>query len=399
MPNKGGLTDRDNPLPNAVLTAWCEQATGDISVRALAVSAAISPSAIYYHYDDLEHLYEAAQRVALGGAQAWCTAQSATLDRLGERLPLAPEALAPLLAALIDAWCEEQRRLAFAWREGQVLAARGARFRPSAEAWTALWRDFWADVAGRFGLSDAAELLLFFFEGESILHLMRWNRAADRASLDETARAFVAWMTGRSVGGAPWRHALKGAAQGMALLMDAPGATAQEIAKAAATLLIEGGVSAVTHRAVAASAGLTLGVVSHNCKRADDLLRLAYGEIYRSLSSGAGSRPPAATPSQVPPLETLPARAQMLAVDELLLAVARGRADPELAQSLRYLRGTTSRQELSFPAGAAGELLAAVFSSVMMGALRTLSREPEETALPRIDALRARLAGLVAALA
>ena len=56
-----------------------------------------------------------------------------------------------LLAALIDQWCEEQRRLAFAWRECQLIAAREDRYGPVAQRWTTMWRNFWEEVCARCG--------------------------------------------------------------------------------------------------------------------------------------------------------------------------------------------------------------------------------------------------------
>ena len=134
-------------------------------------------------------------------------------------------------------------------------------------------------MSARFGLAGEAETIHFFFDGESFLHLMRWNRPADRAALDEMAAGWVQWLTGRAWHAGPWRTALQACAQRSVPADEELGAAASRIAAAAARLLIDGGAAAVTHRAVAAAADMTLGTVSHNCRRTDDLLRLVQAAI------------------------------------------------------------------------------------------------------------------------
>lgn len=386
--------DKEDRLLQAALDAWCRRGTSELSARSIGAIAELSPSAIYYHYDDLEHLYVAAQEHAIAAAGKWCGAQLSAMGTLGTPIPLPPEALGPAMATLIDSFCEQERRLAFAWRECQTMATRSSRFLPAQTAWCQLWQDFWRQICARFALEDCADLTYYFFEGESLLHLMRWNRVADRASLDEMATGWVGWLTGQVRQSAPWRRTLKDGARHSVRLMDEPNASGGEIARAAVMLLIDGGVGAITHRAVAARTNKTLGVVSHNCRRTDDLLRLAYGEIYRTLTGGLSWPPQVNAPANIRPLSALPARSQMLAMDELILGVARGRADSDLAQQLRYLRGATSRLAIADFIDIdtdAGNLIAAIFSSIMMGALRAMAHLAEKDANSNMTVIRYRL--------
>jgi hypothetical protein len=90
---------------------------------------------------------------------------------------------------------------------------------------------------------------------------------------------------------------------------------------------------------------------------------------------------------------------QLLAIDELILAVARGRASPDLSQQLRYLRGMTSRKviaNLVETHGDAFDLLAAVYSSAMMGTLRSTNCLPEEEAHLIVKQVHDRLIALLA---
>jgi AcrR family transcriptional regulator len=382
-------------LIEAARDLWCTGGSGELSARALAAAARLSPSMIYYHFGDIERLYLTAQDKSIAAAREWCAAQAAMLGMLGEGLP--SEAFGPVLAQLIDSFCTDERRLALAWRECQILAARAPLFHAARDAWTGLWRRFWQETCARFGLGEVADLIHYFFEGEGFLHLMQWNRVADRASLDETANAWVGWLTGRPCRGAPWRCRLMAQARRANGAAEELGDTRQRIAMAAAKLLLGSGTGAINHRAVAAEAGLTLGVVSHNCKRADDLLRLAHAEVYRGLAAGFPRLP--AIDGQA--AWDLAPHLQVLALDELIIAVARERAAPNFALQLRYLRGATTRQLLTGPGGIAeaGEgvldLGAAIYSGVMMGASRALADRPPDEIEPALIAVHDRVLRLV----
>lgn len=353
----------------AVLALWSEQGSGELSARSLASAAGVNASSIYYHFNDLEHLYEAAQAEALTLAAQWADRWHAKLDGV-DGMPL--QAFGSLTALLIDDWCEGERALAFAWRESQLLAARNPRFAPLRDAWTALWRGFWLNICARFGAAASAEAAMLFFDGEGLLHMMRWSRPIDRAALEEAARTWAGWLDGRLPEPVPWRVHARTCAGAADRTMAIPEGNPQLIAIAAARLLAHKGAGSVTHRAVAAEAGLTLGVVSHNCKRTDDLLKLAYSEIYVQLTGGLPDRP-GETP-QAPDKGVQPDLSRMLAIDELVLAVARGRVGEELVGLLRYLRGSTSvhtvRERVKCTE-AQSIALATVYSSIAMGYWRS----------------------------
>lgn len=382
--NLGNLS-KSELLVEATRALWCRGGSSELSARAIGGAAGLSPSMIYYHFGDVEHLYLAAQAESVAAARLWCDEQIAMLDALGEYLPA--DTFGAVLAQLTDDFCTDQRRLALAWRECQILAVRLPLFHAARRAWTALWQSFWKQTCARFGLGEVANLVHYFFEGEGYLHLMPWNRTADRAALDEAARAWVGWLTDRACGEAPWRRELAAQAKQLRAAVDARGETRQRIAVAAARLLLAQGAGAINHRAVAAEAGLTLGVVSHNCKRTDDLLQLAHAEVYRGLAEGQSG------PGIAPHL-------LVLALDELVIAVARGRADRNFTLQLRYLRGSTTRALLAEMAPDVGgdvlDLAAATYSSVMMGAARVSADLPADEAEALLSGLRDPVLNLVA---
>ena len=325
--------DRKNRLIQAVLFGWTQNGTSELSARTIGAKAGASASAIYYHFGDAEHLYDAASRAALAQARSWCAAQEARIAALPLDAGRGDTAIGPIMASLIDDLCGPDRALALAWRETHLLAARRADFAPLWSEWVALWRGFWLRLCRRLAIEAAAPLCHAFFDGELCMHLMPWNRPGDRACLDEMTRGLAACISGAPLPPAPWRAMLKRQAIEATVVADRSEALIGEIGRAAADLLAMGGIGAITHRAVAERAGLTLGTVSHRFKRADDLLRLAYNETYHILTGLSPNPAHPGTPTA--PAGSVPARNRVGAIDELRLAVARGRAKPGLALALR----------------------------------------------------------------
>lgn len=362
--------DRKNRLIQAVLSGWTQNGTSELSARTIGARAGASASAIYYHFGDAEHLYDAASRAALTQARSWCAAQEARIAALPLDAGRGDTAIGPIMASLIDDLCGPDRALALAWRETHLLAARRADFAPLWAEWVALWRGFWLRLCRRLAIEAAAPLCHAFFDGELCMHLMPWNRPGDRACLDEMTRGLAACISGAPLPPAPWRAMLKRQAIEATVVADRSEALIGEIGRAAADLLAMGGIGAITHRAVAERAGLTLGTVSHRFKRADDLLRLAYNETYHILTGLSPNPAHPGTPTA--PAGSVPARNRVVAIDELMLAVARGRAQPGLALALRYLRGRSSQFAIADATSLRGDALdlgAAIYSSMMMGAL------------------------------
>ena len=119
--------------------------------------------------------------------------------------------------------------------------------------------------------------------------------------------------------------------------------TAHAISEAAARVVSRNGAAALTHRAVAAEAGLTLGVVSYKFRTSGHLLQAAFDAIYRRLLAAPARLEGTAVTNGEQALCFIRAgftdRTDLLPIDEMMLASAR---DPELqtfAVPFRYLRG------------------------------------------------------------
>lgn len=373
LPDESAESSSQNRLIRAVLELWETQGNAGISARMLGQAAGLPVSSIYYHFGGLEQLLLCAQETAQAMAARWCDAH---LEELPDAADLSPEALPGLLAALIDDWAHAHRRLAFAWRECQIVAARDPRYLPAMHGWQAIWTAFWEQICARCGLPGAARMTGNFFDGESLLHFARWRRAVDRACLDEVCRGWGIWLTeGRLVPEGPWRRFARTEALRSRPESIPRGDVAERIAHAAAATVEELGVAGLTHRAVAARADLTLGVVSYNYRTSADLLRVAFETIYRlvvPVSVEEGLVVPPGDSTQV--IEEM-ARVQLaggyrLAIDELLIAVARDPGLRPFAAQLRYLRGRTSVAYLRALVGGARDvspLDAALLSDFSMG--------------------------------
>ncbi|MET0364819.1 MAG: TetR/AcrR family transcriptional regulator [Sphingobium sp.] len=356
-------------LIDAVILIWSQQGHAAISARGLAQVTALPTSSIYHHFGNLDGLLLEAQASAVQAARQWCAEQ---LDLIGNAPGAAPNAFPGLFAALIDDWATGQRALGFAWRECHLLSERDQRYRPAMTEWRMLWTGFWEEVCGRCGLAGMGETCALVFDGESLLHMMRWRRPVDRACLDEFARGWGCWLAGSLVPEGPWRRFARENALASGPVLPEPDGVAAQVAAAAADVMEQAGVPGLTHRAVAERAGLTLGTVAYHYRTSADLIRGTFEMLYARVVANtdfspvsAGSLPPS-HPAETPP-NTAPL---ILAMEELIVAVARDPAYASFAPQLRYLRGRSSGRILQAAVGndhTVSPLDAALYSSLLSG--------------------------------
>lgn len=370
-------------LVATVLDLWATQGHAAISARLLARMTGIPTSSIYHHFGSMEHLFHSAQGHALQSAQQWCA------DRLSDLVDWpqdgGPEALAPALATVIDDWATGARTLAFAWAQCHLLALRDPAYVAALNGWRDLWAGFWREVCTRAGLEDYSRATAHVFDGTVTLHLIRWRRTLDRAALDDLCRGWSRWLGGHLAGGDPWRSL----ARDIALAAEPPhqsrNSVVETIAQAAAAVVEDGGVAALTHRAVAARAGVTLGVVSYNVRTASQLAELAFETIYRNITApvrGSNRPAPGVDDALISLRDFMSQPRTLIAMEELTLAVARDPALASFGPQLRYLRGKTSGLHLAAHLGPDAKLSpldTAIYSSLVSGQRRALiGRDPVE---------------------
>ncbi|MDQ1229698.1 TetR/AcrR family transcriptional regulator [Sphingomonas sp. SORGH_AS_0879] len=367
-------------LVGAVLRAWERAGSSGISARGVARDAAIPVSSIYHHFGDMDGLMLRAADTVMARAAQWFATQAqalsaATGDAWG---------LAHLLGATIDAWCEDQRGLAYAWREIQLQAMRASIWHGAAQTGWQLLFDFWQPICNRFGVGDMTPSVVLLFDSETSLHLVRWQRLIDRSAMAELCSTWAGWIDGRAGAPAPWRAlAMREALAGQPAIPDWDPA-AEQIAAAAARTVAQRGVPGLTHRAVADTAGQTLGIVSNRFRSSADLLRAACEALYREIVRplGEGDAPMDLIADQAErPSDDLALRAFF----ELALAASREPALLPFAAQLRYLRGRTSIRHLRAilppdrpPSAADGALLSSLFSGQTRARLTGAGMPPLE---------------------
>ncbi|MEJ2410626.1 MAG: TetR/AcrR family transcriptional regulator, partial [Novosphingobium sp.] len=354
-------------LVDTVLDLWETVGSAGVSARRISDASGIPVSSIYHYFGSLEQLFVVAQEVALAEARDWCHEQLRQLsDFPGQR-----SAFAGFFSQLVDGWAFEQRRLAFCWREGQLLAETGEGFRGVVRQWDTLWSRFWQEAGGMFTLARDTIVAQRIFETESLMHMLCWRRAVDRAGLDELGRGLGAWLTGAPMPDSPWRDFAREQAVRSVPSLPARDDVAAAIVAVAGDLIGAGGVAALTHRSVAEHAGVTLGVVLHRFKTKAHLVEAAFEAIYQSLVNGLQEYPPAADAPL--PAVVLDEMAEIIGRGvgrignrEIFLVAVRSPSLNQFGAQVRYLRGRKSQgtvQAIAGPGRDDGHLEAALFSS------------------------------------
>jgi AcrR family transcriptional regulator len=395
------LSSEDGRIDRLVLAAAqqiAERGLASATARSIAAAAGCAPSAINYNFGNLEQLLSTAFDLGQVRARAWLAERAREITALPPTRAGAPLALEHLIVQ----WTGAARPLALLYQED--LAAR----QEAASAnWATLWRDFWLETAPRFELSEAdGRLLHLIFETEALYHLSAWSPALEPAALREICGHLgEVWL---DAGPAAPRGALALAerAAGVITAQEVPPAAAK-IAEAAASVIDTRGLAGLTHRAVAAQAGLTTGAVTHHFRTIEDLVAGAIrGQVLVLARRSAG--PSGAPIDQVATPEEFSAIIRRLVVEDrdavsridrrgLFLAAVRR---PEMASAgavIRFAHGATTRgglarafdlkePELTLTAGLVSRLL----SSLPLGCAGEAS--PQAVGMMLVDQVLGRLA-------
>ena len=376
-PDKSGDGTRHptaSALVASVLSAWETRGAAVITVRGLSRMSGTQVTSVYHHFGDLENLLAAAQFEALARTRGWCATTLSALAR--DSLP--SSGFDHLLTTLIDDWCRDQRQAALAWRECAILAKRLARFKSVFAEWQEVWIAFWNELCERFDCKSHARITACFFNGESCLHLLKSQPLIDRVVLAESCAGWTAWLQGQLAPPAPWRDIARAQAIEALALPPLEDDTLKRLAHAATIVVRKNGVAGLTHRTVAAEAGMTLGAVSHKLRTRADLFNVAFEAIYRQSVRRTENEWAASPKMRLHDVihelasEAVGDPLHHIARDELLVACIHEPGLRSLGTQLRYLRGRNSRHYVDALLGenrcaAPGD--AAVFSSFMMGLL------------------------------
>lgn len=285
-----GLPASGDRLLVAAMGQVATRGLAQASARSIAAEAGAAASAINYRFGALERLYCSTFE---HGAQLTATWLAAQADALGV-LPKTAAGAAMALEHLIAAWTSDARGLALLYQEA---LASGAGQEPAA-GWTRIWRDFWLATAARLGLGEAdGRLLHLFFESEALFHLSSWSAALETAALREMCQHFASAYLGGAAH--PPTGALAAAEAALGVLREgAVPAGAAKIVEAAADIVEERGLGGLTHRAVAARAGVTAGAVTHHFRTMESLV----AGLIRGQVSAMARIAPSGVPQPPPPL-------------------------------------------------------------------------------------------------
>jgi len=316
------------------------------SARSVAAAAGTAASAINYNFGGIERLLSLAFEAGAAQTADWLDARRREIAAL----PRSPDGAAYALEHIVREWTKGARPLALLYQERLAISPTHG-----GTPWTALWRDFWQEVSAAFGLGEAeGRLLHLFFESEGLHHLSTWSPALEGAALRELVQHFGAVWLGASP--APPLGALALAEESAGV--QAGGALTPAAARiaVAAAAVAEGGLGALTHRAVAAKAGLTTGAVTHHFRTVEELTAGAIrGQVLAQVppEGDTGLRPVEESRSREEFLDAIrphtvrnaPA-GPALARRNLFLAAVRRPEQASCAAVIRFAYGGTSRRGL-----------------------------------------------------
>lgn len=341
-----GSDTRADRLVAAAARLISEHGLAAASARSVAAAAGTAASAINYNFGGIERLLSLAFEAGAAHTADWLDGRRRELAAL----PRSPDGAAYALEHVVRAWTQGARPLALLYQERLAVSTTHG-----GGPWTALWRDFWLEASAGFGLGEAeGRLMHLFFESESLYHLSTWSPALEGAVLRELADHF----------GAVWLGATRTAPIGALALAEhtagaqVPGTltpAAERIAVAAAAVA-EGGLGALTHRAVAAQAGVTTGAVTHHFRTVEELTAGAIRGQLLALTPPDGEAPRSVEDSRsreefiatIGPhtLRDVPA-GPALARRNLFLAAVRRPEQAGCAAVIRFAHGGTTRRGLA----------------------------------------------------
>lgn len=341
--------DVRSALIDSLLSRLAAHGRAGASARMVASDAGVSASAINYHFGDFEQLFCTAYESALDRARLWMDARVKDARFVA---PLPPHAFSSFAAQVLERWTGEQTILAYAQVECGLAAGRSPYLAPCVHGWAAAWRDFWGEVLPLFGLDpDLAGVAAIILSTEAMHHLACWNPLLDRGGLEDFCVRLTARLSGDPelmARPSPWRERAE------ALSLEAhpspaalPGPAAR-IARAAVAVTAAHGEAGLTHRAVAAEAGVSLGAVAHHFPTRTDLVGAAYTAVY-DTGFGEAERVVARTARAGQVGDYVRAIAAMInespqggAFDELFVAATRNPDLAGFAARVRYSRGRGS---------------------------------------------------------
>ena len=280
IPQTAGGDDVRASLIDSALGLLAEGGRGEFSLRKVAERIGASGSAASHRFGDRAGLVAEVAAAAL-------TREAAQLAQFADRLPSLPPSI-ETLAPVLTEWLDQRAR----WGRTQTricceLALMSYR-EPAGGDYGQALRRLYLDFLGRLcpALSGAAaDLLAFYLLAESPNWLVLADDTGFRLLSGETARR----VSALALGGDPQtsRFWLDWSAKRAGAALAHPAAltgTKARIAQAVAAIIAEEGAHAVTHRAIAKVANVSLSSLVHHFGKRTDLIRAGVELLFREGS-------------------------------------------------------------------------------------------------------------------
>jgi len=363
-------------LTEAAFIILAETGAQGVTSRAVGDLSGVAASAVNYHFGGREGLLSSAFALARARATAW---RCYWLSSLACSPPV--EAFPGWFAVAMEDYAYRQAADRAVLRELSLDAARAPVPPALALIECESAQAYWASVLGAFGLpTDRAAHTADFAGGMAILHNHRPTRPEQLAWFTETCARFARRIAGQpeKAGWDGWRQSIRHQAS-----LPHQNPCAPEVVRVTIDILGREGLGGLTHRAVAAEAGVSLAAVTGTFPTRAALVRGVFDALHGSLlerptEDGATKGPVNArevsegvaastfAPDGVP-------SPTILAIEELLGASGRDSQLREGLVALRAARGQTFRDYLSaLPGGHdLDELDAHIHSTMILGAMRS----------------------------
>lgn len=334
MSRKSSNKDAAGGIVEAAVAIASAQGVGAVTARAVATAAGVAPSAIIYHFKTLPGLLSAVHDHIENGLGAWrADVLQSIADPAGRLLSAESVGIAALNALIRDKGYaiilqQELRRAAVR----DMLALD----QPPAAALDARQK-FWGDLLSRMGFNaEHGEIWGAVAEGLvslALLDRVPWRREA-------LSIAVMRRVTDR-LAGKPVPALLSDPVLPVAEAPDAMPRGKRQIIDAAMQIIGRDGADRLTHRKVAAEAGLSLASTTYFYASKEDLVADAFYEIQRrSVHSVVSAEMPRHRfISAVMLTEDGDERWELAAMLALNHAAIRSERFDDLALTLRQVRG------------------------------------------------------------
>ena len=270
--------DLRQALIGSALALLAEGGRGDFSLRKVAERVGASGSAASHRFGDRAGLIAETCNAALRQEAADLARFAPWLPALDARI----DALAPVLVEWLDQrtrWSRTQARVScelilMSYRE-PLVASYGIQLH-------GLYADFVARLCPAL-TSSARDLLALFLIAESPNWLVLVDDSQFKLLSQETARRAVAMALGADAAEPSfWAdfNVAQGRAAALAPIPDAATGTKARIAQSVAQIIADEGAHAVTHRAIAKAANVSLSSLVHHFGKRGDLIRAGIQQLF-----------------------------------------------------------------------------------------------------------------------